>query len=288
MRDNKLAGSDKFFNEMEPLVLKNINKMNLDEFSNVLYAYSVRGLGSKEFHKIVLHKLHSEMSNCNNYHILFNISWYLMFTDNLDKSLWQKYVDQVQKIDGKMPLIYYRAFKLAAHYIIMNDEINSIELYDFRDRFFYAEQYYNYTKYESFFESEWRYIHFKSLLNSRLGLFPMISTCFHNLFIVNYMWETKKIGINLFFDRDYVPKSNPLRLNEHARMHSKMMACEDWIILDLTWEDYINIGNQEERDNFIQNWYDKSTQTQIEKGITKSCFKDAKEINDKAKSVKKK
>jgi len=265
MRDGKMAGGDKFFNEMEPVILKNLDKMNMDDFSNVIYAYSVRNQGSEEFNKIVLNKITNEMKSYSTWHVLFNVAWYLLFTTNKDFTLWQSFVDQVFTIEGKMPLVYYRPFKIAAYYIEFN--ITNIDLFDYKDRFFYAEQYYNYTKGEKFFLMDDRFIHFKTLLNVKLGLYPMISTCFNNLFIINFYWETRKIGINLHLDRDYVPKSDPIRINEHARMHSKMLKLNDWIILDLTWDEYMNIGNQDKRDEFIQNWFTKSCKEQKDRGV---------------------
>ena len=267
IRDNKMSGSDKFFNEMEELVIKNLDKFNHDEFGEVIYAYSVRDQGTPEFHKLVVSKIKENMPQYTTYKQMSNIAWYLLFTDMKDKDFWQYFISQFETIQGKLPLLYYRPFKIIAYLLETFFPENTIDLFEFKDRFYYAEQYYIYAKNEKFFDQDKRYAHFRSLIVNRMGLMPMDSTCFDNLFLLNLYWETKRMGINIFFERDYVPKSEPIRLNGHAKMHSKMMSLNEWIILDLAWDDYVNIGNQDQRDQFIQNWYDKTSEIQIKKGI---------------------
>ena len=121
--------------------------------------------------------------------------------------------------------------------------------------------------YEKIFFEEWRYVHFKSLINQGIGLFPIPFVCFENMFLVHFMWETRKMGINLFFERDYVPKSEPARLKKTAILHSRMMKLLGWEILDLSWEDYLKKGHQNERNKFLRNWYIQTAELQEKRGV---------------------
>jgi hypothetical protein len=46
-----MAGSDKLFIHLEPLILKQLDKFSIRDLSHVMYAYSIREVGNPEFYK---------------------------------------------------------------------------------------------------------------------------------------------------------------------------------------------------------------------------------------------
>ena len=276
MKDNIVCGSDKFFHEIEPYILKNLNKFSHDDFLNIVYSYYLRGQTSKEFEEAVLQKIKNDIPEYNTYGMLFTLTYYLLFTESTDKVLWQTMMDNFNKIKGgKVPITFYRPFKIALFYLNhkysnFREEFN---FFDFQDKFYGAEQYYNYVKNEKYYESDHRNFHFKSMLNVRHTIFPIPYIVYENMFIVHFPVEHKKIGFNLFFERDTVSKSHPIRINKLAQLHSRMMKLLDWEILDITWEKYISIGNQEARDKYIQTWFDEACEKQKSIGVIKPLKK---------------
>ena len=52
-----MFGRDKTFYNMEPTILKNIDKISDRDLSHLMYAYSVRNVGNPELHKAFEKKL---------------------------------------------------------------------------------------------------------------------------------------------------------------------------------------------------------------------------------------
>ena len=100
MKDNIVCGSDKFFHEIEPYILKNLNKFSHDDFLNIVYSYYLRGQTSKEFEEAVLQKIKNDIPEYNTYGMLFTLTYYLLFTESTDKVLWQTMMDNFNKIKG--------------------------------------------------------------------------------------------------------------------------------------------------------------------------------------------
>jgi len=184
-----------------------------------------------------------------------------------DKQLWQQMIDNYNIIEGKLPVFYYRPFRIAMFYL--EHKLPNTILDDFKDRFFGAEQYYNYVKNEELYEKDERNVHFKGILNKRLVIFPVPYVVYENMFMIHYTVEHRKIGFNLFFEKDYVWKSNPVRITKLAEIHSKMMRLDGWELLDISWDKYVSLGKQEARDKYIEDWYNQATEIQKEKGIIK-------------------
>ena len=46
-----MAGSNKLYLHLEPLIIKNIDQFNSRDLSHILYAYSVRAAGNPEIYK---------------------------------------------------------------------------------------------------------------------------------------------------------------------------------------------------------------------------------------------
>jgi len=278
MKNGKMCGSDKFFDEMEPAVINHIetSKYSFQEFSDIMYAYSARGSGSDKLNNLFAKKISQDLDKANNYHTIHNIVWYLLFKENKDLSIWSKLLKQYNKLEGRLPIYYYRPFKLAGYYLdnafseAEQEKIGFQEIFEFKDRFYDPEQIYDYIKYEHLAEKHPEYGNFKGLLNARLFLFPLNHVVFDNMFLVHYSWEHQKMGINLWLERDKVPKVNGAnRVNSQNLLHSKFLKYRGWEILDVVWEDYMNLGNQNIRDKFIHDWYYSTLASQEKKGIVK-------------------
>jgi hypothetical protein len=278
MKEGKMCGSDKFFDEMESIVINHIesSKYSFQEFSDILYAYSVRGSGSEKLNKLFEKKLTEDIDKANNYHTLHNIVWYLLFKESKDINLWTNLLNRYNQLEGRLPIYYYRPFKLAGYYLdnafseADQEKIGFQNIFDFKDRFYDPEQIYDYVKNENLVNKHPEYLNFKGLLNGRLFLFPLNHVVYDNMFLVHYSWEHQKMGINLWLDRDKVPKVNGTnRVNSQCLITSKLLKLEGWEILDVVWEDYMNLGNQNNRDKFLHDWYLKTCAIQEKKGIFK-------------------
>lgn len=278
MKEGKMCGSDKFFDEMEQVVINHIetSKYSFQEFSDILYAYSVRGSGSEKLNKLFEKKLSEDIEKANNYHTLHNIAWYLLFKENKDINIWTTFLNKYNILEGRLPIYFYRPFKLAGFYLdnafseADREKIGFQNIYDFKDRFYDPEQIYDYVKNENLVDKHPEYLNFKGLLNGRLFLFPLEHVVYDNMFLVHYTWEHAKIGINLWLERDKVPKVNGAnRINGKCLVTSKLLKHQGWEILDVVWEDYINLGNQNKRDKFLHDWYHDTCVLQEKKGIFK-------------------
>ena len=90
-QENKQFGKDKTFYNLEPTVLKNIDSLSDRDLSSLMYAYSVRKVGNPELYKAFDKKL-DKIAEGLDYPSLFNVIYYMMFTDNTNKELWEKIV----------------------------------------------------------------------------------------------------------------------------------------------------------------------------------------------------
>jgi hypothetical protein len=220
--------------------------------------------------------LNEDIDKANNYHILHNITWHYLFTENKNLEQWSALFKKFNQIEGRLPIFYYRPFKIAAYYLEnafkieeLVSKIGEENYYDFKDRFYDPEQIYDYVKYEKLFDKYPEFASLKAMLNGRLILFPVSHLVLENMFIVHNSWEHKKMGINVWLERDLVPKSSPPRVNRQALVHSKILKYDGWEILDVNWEEFMNLGGQNQRDKFLHEWYYATCKKQEEKGIFK-------------------
>ena len=277
MKENIMCGSDKFFDEMESILIKHIEnfKLSFGELSDIIYAYSIRGSGSQEFWKILNRKINENLEEANTYHILHNIFWHFLFIENKNLDQWRIVLKKFNEIEGRPPIYYYRPFKIAGFFLknAFSEEelVGAVGLenaLDFYDRFYDPEQIYDYVKNENLFFKHSEYSNFRDMLNARLFLFPVPFMVLENTFIIHMCWENRKIGINIWLERHMVPKTNgPSRVNKQHLVHSKMLKYQGWEILDITWEDFMNIPGQVERDKFIHNWVLSTSKEQEKKGV---------------------
>jgi hypothetical protein len=277
MKENKMCGSDKFFDEMEPIIEKHIEnfKLSFGELSDIIYAYSIRGSGSEKFWKILNQKINENLEQANTYQILHNIFWHFLFIENKNLEQWRVVLKKFNEIEGRPPIYYYRPFKIAGYFLQnafpedkLANALGDENLVDFFDRFYDPEQVYDYVKYENLFFKHSEYSNFRDMLNARLFLFPVPFMVLENTFIIHMCWENRKIGINIWLERHLVPKTNgPRRVNKQHLVHSKMLKYQGWEILDLTWDDFMNISGQIERDKFLHNWVLSTSKEQEKKGV---------------------
>ena len=263
MKDNKMAGSDKLFNELEPHIMSNLNIFNLDQFSDILYSYSIRGSGSENLYNVFNKHLLENIHKFKNFRSMHNIIWYLLFTENKEEFVWESVIKTCDKIEGKLPILYYQPFKLASYYL--EYLFPHLNLFLFKDRFYDSEQIYDYVKYERLFEKYYEYLTFKAHLNSRHLIFPLTNFVINNSLMINYCFEPRKMGINLILDNQLVPKTN--RPNKKYSVHKNILKHDNWEILEITWQDYFNLGDQNARDKFIHNWFYETSLKQEKKGV---------------------
>lgn len=100
-----------------------------------MYAYGVRSVGNPELHKAFEKRLESMITRLD-YPSLFNVIYYMLFTENANRNLWQKIVDTTNSNPDILPIIYYRPFKAARFYMKSRftgkDAIANIQ--DFEDK----------------------------------------------------------------------------------------------------------------------------------------------------------
>ena len=86
---------------------------------------------------------------------------------------------------------------------------------------------------------------------------------------MHYSFPQYKIAINLWNDRCLVPKTNGnKRVNQMHLLNAKLLRMRKWEILDLIWDDYLNLGDQIKKDEFLHNWFENAKISQHKKGIT--------------------
>lgn len=272
MKYNKMVGSDNFFAALEDTVieLSNKGKFSAEEFSDLTFAYSVRGNLSEKMKTFFNSYIEKHADSFKSYHTMHNLFYYFMFVDYINIPIIEKMVTNYEKIDAKLPLMYYRSFKLFDYYLAnwaQSDETIHFAV-RLREKFYYAEQLYDFVKYERVYgeSDEVKIMH--DILKVRLLKEPITCLVKNNLLITHFSFPQYKIGINIWSERDYVPKTNgKIRINEQCLLHSKLLRMKQYEILDLTWDEFLNIGDQLKKDEFLHNWYENAKISQHKKGV---------------------
>lgn len=267
-----MSGSDNFFTALEDLIIEYTNKSKFspEEFSDIVYAYSVRGNLSEKMKTFFNSYIEKNAESFKSYHTMYNLFYHFMFTDYSNYSVFEKLVSNYDNVQEKLPLVYYRAFKLFDNYIssIAKDEQTFMLAVRLREKFYYAEQLYDFVKYEKIYgeSDEIGFMH--DILKYRLLKEPITCLVKKNLIITHFTFPQYKIGINVWSERHYVPKTNgKIRLNEHCLLHSKFLKMKEWDILDITWDEFLNLGDQNKKDEFLHNWYENAKISQHKKGL---------------------
>ena len=111
-----MAGRNKTFYNLEPIVLQNLDSIPDRDLTHLMYSYGVRGVGNPELHAAFEKKL-VEIADRLDYPALFNVLYYLMFRDNANPEIWSKIVENVGDSEEILPLIYYKPFKASGIFL---------------------------------------------------------------------------------------------------------------------------------------------------------------------------
>jgi len=267
-----MSGGDNFFTALEEIVIEMANKgsFSTDEFSDIVFAYSVRGNTSEKMKSFFNSFIEKNAENFKSYHSMHNIFYYFMFVDYINIPVLEKIVSNFENISAKLPLVYYRPFRLFDFYLSNCPEAEKTTIFGFRlrEKFYYAEQLYDYIKYERVYGEcdEVRILY--DIFKVRLMKEPINCLVKNNLLIMHLNFPQYKIGVNVWGERDYVPKTNgKIRINEERLLHSKLLKMKKWDILDITWEEFLNLGDQLKKDEYLHNWYENAKISQHKKGI---------------------
>lgn len=272
MKYNLMCGSDKFFSDIEDTVIEftNKNQFSFEEFSDIAYAFSIRGNLSDKMKKFFNQYIEKNINKCTTYHSMHNIMYYFMFTDYINVKIFQTLVQNYLKVKAKLPLVYYRAFKLFDFYIANCAEKEKLihDSYDLREKFYYAEQLYDYVKYEKVYENSDEIKIFNDIMRLRLIKDPITCLVKNNLLMIHFCFPEFNIGINIWNEKHLVPNVNGnARINEQHLLHSKLLKMKNWEILDLNWEEFVKIGDQLKKDEFVHNWIETAKISQHKKGV---------------------
>ncbi len=272
MKYNKMSGSDNFFNAFEDLIIEyaESNKFSPEEFSDIIFAYSVRGNLSDKLKVYFISYIEKSVSKLNSYHTMHNLFYFFMFTDYINIPVIKNIITNYEAISDKLPLVYYRAFKLFDYYLTSwsgAEETLPLAV-RLREKFYYAEQLYDFVKYERTYGESDEIAIMNDIFKTRLMKEPITCIVKNNLFINHFSFPQYKIGINIWNERHYVPRTNGnIRLNELCLLHSKFLKMKSWDILDIIWDEFLNVGDQLKKDEFLHNWYENAKISQHKKGI---------------------
>lgn len=109
-------GEDKTFYNLEPIILKHIDKFSDRDLTHIMYAYGIRNVGNPELHKTFEKKLEK---NCEflDYPSLHNALYYMMFRENANAKIWEGMIKATINNKDILPLIYYKSFKASEYFI---------------------------------------------------------------------------------------------------------------------------------------------------------------------------
>lgn len=286
MRKGKMGGKDNFIRKVLIHSMKNIDHFEINDFLEVMYSSSARrlefnseGISDEEYKSQILEiqlkvmeklKSHIKENKINTFSQLSLVFYHLMFIRSEDSKLIDSLLEIVNKIDGVLQVKYYTSFKLFDFYIRNHKKLKNIYNYEnlvqFRDRFFYSEQVYNIVKDEHYFLNELRLLDIDNTLSNRLFYHTTKIVPHENLFTIPICLETRKIGIFIYFERDYIP--NTKKVSSKALLSSYILSLyDDWEVISLSWDEYLNFGNHIDREKAIFNLIEAKTDEQIKKGL---------------------
>jgi hypothetical protein len=79
-----MAGKDKTYFNMEPRIIKDLEKINDRDLTHLMYCYGARNVGNPDLHKAFEKKL-VQIADRLDYPSLFNAVYYLLFRENANK-----------------------------------------------------------------------------------------------------------------------------------------------------------------------------------------------------------
>ena len=111
-----MCGDDKTYFNLEPIVLKNLEKANDRDATHLMYAYSVRNVGNPDLYKAFEKKL-SKIADRLDYPSLFNAIYFMLFRESANEDIWKKLVQATINQEDVLPLLYYRPFKASKFFL---------------------------------------------------------------------------------------------------------------------------------------------------------------------------
>ena len=111
-----MNGKDKTYFNLEPTILKGLDKLNDRDATHLMYAYSVRNVGNPEIYKAFENKL-AKIADRLDYPSLFNAIYFMLFRENANEQIWKKLIAATLKQEDILPLLYYRPFKASKFFL---------------------------------------------------------------------------------------------------------------------------------------------------------------------------
>jgi len=112
-----MAGNDKTFYHLEPVVMEGVDSANMRDLSHLMYSYSIRSAGNPDLYQKFDARMQTEDFSELDYPTLFNLSFYSLFRESKDEAVWRKIVERACAIEDVLPLVYYKSFKASFLYL---------------------------------------------------------------------------------------------------------------------------------------------------------------------------
>ena len=193
---------------------------------------------------------------------LFNVIYYLLFTDCTDRAIWDHVVACTVRNPDTLPIFFYRPFKFARYFLAHH--FPDMALRDFVRTQWLPERYFNQVQMEGRLSARDEMIELKGFLNQKVLAYPVCQVTFHNLVTLHFAWPDEKIAIQ------YHPKTHckPFSHQPSAmlKLQAKIMRYENWEILDLSEFDFKEMDYQVKVDTLRQ-WLRSAKERQLENGI---------------------
>ena len=165
-----------------------------------------------------------QVADLMDYPSMFNVVYYMMFRESKNETIWRKIVDCTVAQDEVLPLIYYRPFKASKFWLRQN--FPEWDLEDYVDKFYNAEQYFNVTKHDDYFESDMKYTEFKAFLTGHCNVYPAPFCGIENLFTLHYVFYEQQIAINFHLNK--FTRSTDSQPSEMQKLPAKVLKGEGW------------------------------------------------------------
>lgn len=275
---------------LENIIKQDLSLLTNDQFCEVIYLSSSRRLDSDINGKLdesrqkvitpIIDKLNQELkkraSTLSSYRQLSRVFSHLMYIRNQDVKLIDELLEACDKINGRLPIQFYRSFKYFDFYLRNYGNLpktyNYEKLFSFRDRFYYSENLTNVAKEEDGFKKEIRNAEIYHMLKIRLRYFPVCCLPFNNMFLNHFNIETRKICFNIYYENDYIP--NTKKLHPRILLQEEFVKTRnEWEHVFFSWDEYLSLGNTHQREEKIYKIIEELTEKQVKKGVIDRNFK---------------
>jgi hypothetical protein len=251
MNEGLSAGKEELFRELEKNVLKLKDEFNHLELSRIYYAYTKRGLLSKDLNEKVISPWINKNIEQFNYAELANVAYGLMFVGNTDKELWRKFIKNVSTQKHRVPIIHYQPLKYARIYVETIAPEWDFSFYE--DTCFDAERYFNVLR-QNKFQNDPYFAALVSALKWDLQYEDLkMYVEWENLFIIDFAMIANKFAI--LIRRPEATLDNK-QASPLFRLRKKLLEDNGWTVMDLDYNSYSEMG-PEVRDVWLKAEVDK-------------------------------